>query len=98
MDNHFYTCPYCKVEYNSPSELAHCILSCEDKKKREDEEKRQAELAIQKEARKKEVGEALENYQKLLKNYIKDYGSISITSNTDDWASLLGNQPLRWWF
>ena len=98
MDNHFYNCPYCKREYNSPSELAHCILSCEDKKKREDEEKRQAELALQKEARKKEVGEALENYQKLLKNYIKDYGSISITSNTDDWASLLGNQPLRWWF
>lgn len=98
MDKHFYNCPYCKREYNSPSELAHCILSCEDKKKREDEEKRQAELAIQKETRKKEVGEALENYQKLLKNYIKDYGSISITSNTDDWASLLGNQPLRWWF
>lgn len=98
MDNHFYTCPYCKEEYNSPSDLAHCILSCEDKKKREEEEKRQAELAIKKETRKKEVEEACDNYRKLLKAYIEDYGAISITSNTDDWTSLLGSKPWHWWF
>ena len=98
MDNTFYTCPYCKEEYTSPSDLAHCILSCEDKKKREDAERKQAELALQKEARKKEVEEAAEKYHKLFKAYIKDYGAISISGNSGDWGSIIGNNPLRWWF
>ena len=98
MDNTFYTCPYCKEEYTNPSDLAHCILSCEDKKKREEEEHKRAELALQKETRKKEIEDALDNYKKLLKAYIEDYGSISITSNSDDWFSLFDTKPFHWWF
>lgn len=98
MDNTFYTCPYCKEEYTSPSDLAHCILSCEDKKKREDEERKKAELALVKEAREKEIKDVADNYHKLLKAYIKDYGAISITSNADDWVSLFGDKVSRWWF
>lgn len=52
--NTFYSCPYCNKEYSAPSDLAHCILSCEEKKKIE--EKRLKELrATEKSARKKEV-------------------------------------------
>lgn len=97
MDNTFYACPYCKEEYTDPVDLAHCILSCEDKKKQEEEERKQAELALKKEARRKEVEDALDNYQKLVKAFIEDYGSISITSDFNDWTSLLGGKPLCWW-
>ena len=97
MDNAFYTCPYCKEEYTHPSDLAHCILSCEDKKKREEEERKKAELALVKEARKKEIEDAANNYNELLKAYIKDYGAISITSNSDDWTSLFRDKLSRWW-
>lgn len=98
MDNTFYTCPYCKMEYTNPLDLAHCILSCEEKKKIEEEERKKAELARVKEIRKKEIEDAANNYQKLLKAYIKDYGAISITSNADDWISLFGDKLSRWWF
>lgn len=98
MDNTFYTCPYCKEEYANPSDLAHCILSCEDKKKQEEEERKKAELALAKEAREKEIRDVADNYHKLIKAYIKDYGPISITSNADDWVSLLGDKLSRWWF
>ena len=90
MDNTFYTCPYCKEEYTNPVDLAHCILSCEDKKKREEEKRKQAELALKKETRKKEVEEALDNYQKLAKAYMEDYGSIVIRGNFND-------TPWYWW-
>lgn len=92
MKNTFYSCPYCKEEYTNPIDLAHCILSCEDKKKREEEERKQAELALKKETRKKEVEEALDNYLQLRKAYIKDYGSILIANTSDDWV------PWYWWF
>ena len=98
MDNTFYTCPYCKEEYVNPSDLAHCILSCEDKKKREEEDRKKAELALKKEARKKEVDDAIDSCRELIKAYIKDYGSISITSNIDDWSSGFGSKPWHWWF
>ena len=81
MDNTFYTCPYCKEEYTSPSDLAHCILSCEDKKKREDEERRKAELASIKEARKKELDEAFEKWNKLSNEFIRDYGWYSTSTS-----------------
>ena len=98
MDNTFYICPHCKKEYDSPSDLAYCILSCEDKKKREDEERKHAELNLTKNARKKELEEAADIYHDLLKAYVKDYGTVSISNNYDDWASIIGDRPLRWWF
>ena len=98
MKDTFYTCPYCNEEYNSPVDLAHCILSCEDKKKREEEDRKKAELALQKETRKKEIEDAADNYKKLIKAYIEDYGSISITSNSDGLFSLFDAKPFHWWF
>ena len=98
MDNTFYTCPYCKEEYTNPSDLAHCILSCEDKKKREEEDRKKAELALAKENRKKEVEDAMDNCRELIKAYVKDYGFISINNDPDIWSSGFGNRPWHWWF
>lgn len=54
------------------------------KAQQEEEEKREAQLALEKEARKTEVDEAFNNYVKLLKTYIKDYGPYKIVTSPDD--------------
>ena len=44
------------------------------KAKKEEQERREAQLALEKETRKKEVDDALANYRTLVNAYIKDYG------------------------
>ena len=92
MDNTFYTCPYCKEEYVDPVDLAHCILSCEDKKKREEEERKQAELKAERDARYKEVVDAYEKFEELRTNYIRDYGHCTIHIRNKD-----GNSHSWYW-
>ena len=82
--NTFYECPYCGTEYGEPSDLARCILSCEEKKKIEEEKKREEKLTAEKNARKKEVDEAIANCKVLIKAYMHDYGVYSFTSSGDD--------------
>ena len=79
-ENVFYACPYCKTEYTNPVDLAHCILSCEEKKKKDEEAKKAKELALVKEARKREVEEKRDEYYKTLKSYLNDYG---ISTNSE---------------
>ena len=74
--NTFYTCPYCKEEYSEPGDLARCILSCESKKKVEEERAKQAKLAAEKQKRYDEVVEAYKTFNDLKSAYIKDYGSF----------------------
>lgn len=83
-----YPCPYCNTEHNTPSELAHCILACEVKKKKEIEDKRQAELKAQKESRKKEIENKKKELQFLLQEYIKDYGNYYETRSIEDNSAL----------
>lgn len=79
----FYSCPYCNEEYTEPGDLARCILSCEEKKKAEEKKKREEMLAAEKEARKKEVDEALVKYKTLLRAYMRDYGMYFYASDDD---------------
>ena len=96
MDDAFYTCPYCKEEYSNPVDLAHCILSCEDKRRREEEDRKRVELALEKEARKKDVDDALSHCATLLKEYMKDFGTYSLGKNMKDECTL--SRLLPWWF
>lgn len=76
-----YICPYCKETHETPGGLARCILDCEEKKKIEEEIAKKAKLDAEKEARKKEVDDALQNYKKLLAAYMDDYGIYSFKSD-----------------
>ena len=78
-----YTCPYCKGTHETPGGLARCILDCEEKKKIEEEKAKKAKLDAEKELRKKEVDDALQNYKKLLTSYMNDYGIYSFKSDDD---------------
>lgn len=67
------------------------------KQKQEEDERKQAELALKKDMRQKEVENALKNYEKLFKEFLKDYGAISITSDHNDWFPFFRNGSLHWW-
>ena len=69
----------------------------EEKKKKEEADRKKAELALQKEQRKKEVDDAIKKASNLVKEYIEDYGSFSISDDTND-LSFLGNLGLLRWF
>lgn len=84
VNNTFYTCPYCKEEYTDPVDLAHCILSCEEKKKIEEEKQKEEKLAAEKEARYEEIQEVEKQLIELKKAYIKDYGSYYSKRSFDD--------------
>ena len=57
-------------------------------KEQEEEDRKRAQLALEKENRKKEVDEALEKYSKLVKAYIEDYGTYHQTSKCEWYPSL----------
>lgn len=65
------------------------------RKEAEEAERKKTILAAEKEARKTEVEDAINNAIKLLKKYTKDYGSFSITDNIDDLSFLFGSKPWR---
>ena len=71
---------------------------CEDAKKncealneqltkaiKEEEDRKKAQLALEKEQRRKELDAAFEYSQKLLKDFIRDYGSYHNTYTPDYW-------------
>jgi DNA repair exonuclease SbcCD ATPase subunit len=65
-------------------------------KKQEEKDRRIAQLALEKERRKKEVDEALDNYRTLAGAYIHDYGSYSTITTSSNSNHLLDNL-WPWW-
>lgn len=49
----------------------------------EEEEKRQVQLALEKENRRKELDDAIKNAHHLLQEWLKDYGSYGYSNNAD---------------
>ena len=80
--NALYTCPYCKRECETPGGLARCILSCEEKIKKEKEEERKAKLRAEKEVRYKEVIDAYDNFEELRNKYVDDYGQFTFETDS----------------
>ena len=64
--------------------------------KREEEDRKKAELALQREARQKEVDDAIEKAKNLLQAFVKDYGSYSNKYDLDDYG-LFPKTILPWW-
>jgi chromosome segregation ATPase len=58
-----------------------CLNGLLEEKKKEEKELREAQLAEEADARKKEVDDALEKYKTLLRAYMRDYGSYAYVSN-----------------
>jgi chromosome segregation ATPase len=67
------------------------------KAEQEEEERKRAQLALEQEARKKEVDDAIENVKDLVAAYVEDYGSYTNKYDLDDYG-LFPNRRLPWWF
>jgi RNA processing factor Prp31 len=51
--------------------------------KQKEEEERKAQLALEKENRRKELDDAIKNAHHLLQEWLKDYGSYGYSNNAD---------------
>ena len=72
-----------EAQYKLAEEKRNALKEQIEQKKKEEKELREAQLALEKDARKKEVDDALQRYKTLLRAYMKDYGIYSYTSSDD---------------
>jgi antirestriction protein len=74
-----------KVLYENTLKESKKIGEMLKRKEEEEEDRKAAQLALEKESRHKEVEEAYNTYSTLLKKYIEDYGSYQTTSRVKDY-------------
>lgn len=85
-------------EYAKITEERQKIEKVLKQKKQEEEDRRIAQLALDKEKRQKEVEEAYDHYIKVATAYIKDYNVTSVTSKWDGTLEISDKNPFSWWF
>lgn len=66
--------------------------------KRDAEEKKKAELALQQEQRLQEIKEVSKHLNELYKSYIEDYGYLRIDSRADDYDWFPSFWKYNFWF
>lgn len=77
-----FKCTYCNKEYDFPEDMARCVITCSEKIKREEEQKRIAYVEKEREVRVKEAQEAFDNLLEIVVNYEKDYNkTLSLKIN-----------------
>ena len=79
-----YTIEELEAQYKEAEEKRKVLKEQIEQKKREEEELREAQLALEKETRKREVDEAITKCKELVKAYMHDYGIYSFSSTDDD--------------
>lgn len=68
-----------EAEYKKVSEQYDNLGAQIKKKKQEEEDRKKAQLAIEKDARYKEIEEVGKHLNELIKDYTRDYGSFSFS-------------------
>jgi hypothetical protein len=76
-----------EAQYDEMNEQRKRLAAKIKMKKREEEERKVAQLALDKEKRKEEVDKACEKFLELRKAYMRDYGSYNYTTD-DGYTSL----------
>ena len=79
-----YTIEELEAQYKLGEENQKTLKAHIEQKKKEEKEFREAQLALEKETRKKEVDDAIAKCKTLVKAYMHDYGIYSFTSTDDD--------------
>lgn len=81
--NKEYTIEELEEQYKLADEKRNALKQQIEQKKREEEERRELQLSLEKEVRKRELDDALENYKKLLRAYMRDYGIYSYSADDE---------------
>lgn len=96
-----YKCGICGEVYDSIPERVKCEQSCLKKQEEEAKKAAEAKKNAEKNVRKKEVQDAIENANKLLTNFVKDYGSYELycdASKDNDEKYFWPSKLLHDWF
>ena len=93
-----YVCSYCNKEYEQPIDRAKCEITCAKKKELEDERLRKEALEKETEVRMKEIEMKGKEYCNLIRNFIRDYGSINLGYADDETFPALSKILGKWWF
>lgn len=72
-----YKCSICGKQYPTVAERAKCELACVKKLKEDAKKAAEAKKNAERDARKKEVTDAIEHTSDLISKYVKDYGAYS---------------------
>lgn len=83
-DNKEYTLAELEAQYEKTEASQRALKVQIEQKYREEERLKHLKLAKDKDARKKEVDDAIVNCKKLIKKYIDDYGGYSFNSTNDN--------------
>ena len=83
-NNKEYTLAELEAQYEKNEASQRALKVQIEQKYREEERLRQQKLAKDKDARKKEVDDAIANCKKLIKKYMDDYGIYSFNSTNDN--------------
>jgi hypothetical protein len=78
-----YTVEELEAQYKTAEENQKKLKQQIEQKKKEAKQAREAQLELDKYARKQEVDDAIERAKKLLRAYMKDYGVYTYASNND---------------
>lgn len=90
-----YKCGICEKIYDSIAERTACESACLKKQEEEAKKAEAAKKAAEKSKRYEKIVEVANNYDKLVKEFIKDYGSIELVSK--DYVPYL-SKILGGWF
>ena len=70
------------------------------KKRHEESERKKAQLALEKDARQKEIEDTYKTLKQLVDSYVKNYGSFEIKQSYADndnlWRLLFSSKPFYW--
>lgn len=82
------------AEYNEANKKSKELEKLIEKRRKEEDEKHKAQLALEKESRKKALDEAFDNYRKLLDAYVRDYHTYEYKIEEEDVFAPI--KPLFW--
>ena len=100
-ENKHYTCGFCGRTYDDVKNRMACETVCHAKWLEAEKNKKKEKLAKEKEDRRKIIEEKTRELRKLIADYIKDYGSLTIkdlgTTTTSATSKFLDIFDNGWW-
>ena len=69
-----YKCPYCKKEYENPTDMANCIIKCDKENKLKEEQERKLKLSKVKDERLLELQNEYNSFKANVEKFENDYG------------------------
>lgn len=81
-----FTCPLCGKKYNTPEEMARCILACSEEKRKVEEQAKAERLIKEKAVRKQEIIALNYKLKDLVRKYQEDYNDSFVIDGIHNYS------------